>query len=92
MKDLNKVGVYTPISIGEQRAEQLYGLLRDGRWYLAEELAQTLGLNAEYIRRILRRYKAVWGLESRKNKGYRIGKSPTTEYSPEGSQNVEPLN
>ena len=81
MKDPSpsKAGAYTPVSIGEQRAEQLYGLLRDGRWYLAEELAQTLGLNAEYIRRILRRYKAVWGLESRKNKGYRIGNGPATE-------------
>jgi hypothetical protein len=83
MKDLSKAGVYTPVPISEQRAEQLYGLLRDGKWYLAEDLAQTLGLNAEYVRRILRRNKAVWGLESRKNKGYCLGNSPATGHSPE---------
>jgi prophage antirepressor-like protein len=62
----------SPMTIMHLRALQLRTVLQDGEWHLATDIAKMLGLNAEYVRQILRSHKASWGLESRRMKGYRL--------------------
>ena len=62
----------SPMTIMNLRALQLRTVLQDGEWHLATDIAKMLGLNAEYVRQILRSHKASWGLESRRMKGYRL--------------------
>jgi prophage antirepressor-like protein len=64
-----------PMTIMNLRALQLKTVLQDGEWHLATDIAKMLGLNAEYVRQILRSHKAAWGLESRRMKGYRLAPS-----------------
>jgi prophage antirepressor-like protein len=65
----------SPMTIMNLRALQLQTVLQDGEWHLATDIAKMLGLNAEYVRQILRSHKAAWGLESRRMKGYRLAPS-----------------
>jgi prophage antirepressor-like protein len=65
----------SPITIMNLRALQLRTVLQDGEWHLATDIAKMLGLNAEYVRQILRSHKAAWRLESRRMKGYRLAPS-----------------
>ncbi len=66
-----------PMTSMDLRTLQLRTVLQDGEWHLATDIAKMLGLNAEYVRQILRRHKASWGLESRRMRGYRL--APTEE-------------
>ncbi len=65
----------SPMTIMHLRALQLKTVLQDGEWHLATDIAKMLGLNAEYVRQILRSHKVSWGLESRRMKGYRLAPS-----------------
>jgi prophage antirepressor-like protein len=65
----------SPMTVMNLRALQLKTVLQDGEWHLATDIAKMLGLNAEYVRQILRSHKADWGLESRRMKGYRLAPS-----------------
>jgi prophage antirepressor-like protein len=62
----------SPMTVMNLRALQLQTALQDGEWHLATDIAKMLGLNAEYVRQILRSHKDDWGLESRRMKGYRL--------------------